>query len=338
MALADVDSEIRIILKVGAVLATIAVLIFVLIKGYTIAQSLFFPPPPQPPDEKFGKLPDLPGGQTKPGLEFRINTVDGTLPSFSDRITVYKIKREEPSLVALGNARSRVAEAGYTQNETKISALIYQWTAPAGEVLQYNLLTNNFKIYSNLLTDPAPTKLSGTAATPKGAYNTATGFLENIGVDISDIDPENFKGSYLKIVDGQLTRADGQGDAQFLRVDLYQKNINEKYKVFYPNQRSSNIFFIFRNEDDLPRIVQANFDHFVIDPGEEGVYPIKSSDAAFKDLQDGNAIILNQNENPVIDITDVTIGYYLSEQTQEYAIPIIVFIGANFTSYVQAVP
>lgn len=336
--LADIDGEIRVILKLLAVAFTVVVIIFLFVKGGTFMKDLLFPTPPAPPEQKFGKLPKIQfSTQNNLNLDYNVNTLTGTLPSFPDRINVYKIKRDEPNLVALGRVRENLRAQGFSQNETKIGETIYQWTNDTGDTIEYNLITNSFKITSNFLTDPPPIRLSGTVATKTGAYNAAMEFLQNLGEDVSDIDPENVNSTYLKIDNGQLIAAENQNDAQFIKISLFQKNIDEDYKIYYPKEGESTMSFIFRNEDDAGRIVQADFNHLVTSPDEASTYPIITSEQAFEELKKGDAIIFNQNTDPVIDIADVTLGYYLGEDNQEYLVPIIIFSGKNFKGYVPVV-
>lgn len=335
--LADIDSEVRIILKVAAGAIVVFIALFLFFQGGTIAKNLFFPTPLPPPAEKFGKLPrvEFPAQEPIKGVEYRINTLSGQLPGLGDRMKVYKIKKDPPSLVALENARNNVKEQGFTLNETKISEEVYQWNNEAGAQIQYNTVSNNFNIATNFLNEPPPALLTGNAADKEGAYNYTLSYLQKMNEDTSDFDPERSTALYLKLVNNQLTPAGSQSDAQFIKLSLFQKNI-DKYKVYYPGFSSSNMWFIYRDEDLYPIVEQASYTHLI--PGSSTTYPIKTTEQAFKDLQDGNALIFNAAPNSTIDVTDVSLGYYLGEENQEYTVPIIIFSGKDFAAYVQALP
>lgn len=335
--LAKVTSEVRIILKFLVASFIIAFSIFIFLKGGQIFKNVFFPTPLPPPEEKFGKLPRIAFPSQKfNSIEYKINTLTGGLPVFADRMIVYKFKKKVPSLVALQTAKNNLKQNGFSENETKISDSIYQWGNKTGENIQLNVQNNNFKINSNLLTNP-PSKFSGPAEKQEGAYRTATNFLQGLGIDTSDLEQEKSTLAYLKVVDGKIVVADSQKDAQYGKLNLFQENIGQNYSIYYPGVNESVMQFILRNEDGIPKIVGANFMHFVVDEKNSSSYPIKNSNEAFEDLQKGNAFIFSQNSEAVIDITDVFLGYYIGEENQQYLLPIILFKGKSFLAYVQAI-
>jgi hypothetical protein len=177
----------------------------------------------------------------------------------------------------------------------------------------------------------------GDAARKDRAFRIATDFLGNLAEETSDFDPEKSVFKYLKIVNGRLTIADSQNDAQFTRLDLMQKNIDNDYGIYYPGLTESTMYFIFRSEGS-PRMVDASFAHFIQDLEVSSTYPIKTPLEAYQDLEDGNAYVFNENEgSDPVDITDVKLGYYAGAENQQYLLPIYVFEGKNFTGYVQAI-
>ncbi len=339
--LAEVTSEVRILLKLLAASFIVITILFLFFKGGTIAKNIFFPTPPAPPEEKFGKLPKIDFPTTKTdGFDYRINTLSGNLPStgasqgqIPDRIKVYKVKIGEPSLIALSTARTNLRNVGFSNNETKLSESTYQWNNDSNETVQYNILNDNFRISSNFLTDSPPTRLSGSATTKEGAYESAVNFLSAMNEDVSDLDRSNSMSKYLRITDGQLVLADSQNNAQFIRIDLAQKDIGG-LKMYYPGFDESLMYFIYRNQDDSPKVEEAKFIHVSPDLNDSSTYPIKSPQDAFEDLKSGKAMVFNNNKNNVIDITDVSLGYYLGVENQPYLLPIMVFSGKDFKAYV----
>ncbi|HVZ67220.1 MAG TPA: hypothetical protein VG917_03065 [Patescibacteria group bacterium] len=337
--LADITEEIRIILKILAVSLIAVTAVFLFFQGGSIVKSIFFPTPPAPPEQKFGKLPpaDFPKNTTG-NPSYTINTLTGNLPeNFKDRVNVYKIVKDTPSLVALDAVREKLKSLGFDQNEAKVSDSVYQWNNANGDTIQYDIFTNNFKIYSNFLNEDPPTSVRGVASTKKGAYQTTQTFLDAIGENTTDLDPDKATISFLKIQNGQLVAADSQNDAQFVRLDLFQKDIDGKYKIYYPDLNSSPMYFIYRNEGDIPRIVDAGFTHFIPDTNASSTYPLKTPEQAYEDLKKGQGLLFNPTGAKHIDITDVQQGYYLGSNDQQYLLPIIIFEGKDFTGLVSAV-
>lgn len=336
--LADIDFEIRTLGKFFGVFLGVVILLFLIIKGGQIVKNVFFPSPPPPPEEKFGRLPPVSfPGQNPVNLEYRINTLTGKLPVLPDRVKVYKVAAPPVSLNALKNVRDRMKSIGYDQNETKVNEAVYSWSDKSGSSIQYNILNNSFKITSNVFDNP-PTILTGQASTKDGAYDTTKIFVGSLGLTIDDIDPDKTKSTYLKIDNGQLVAASSQNDAQFIRIDLFQKDQDNR-SIYFPGLTRSTMYFIYRDEGDIPSIVEAGFFHLPPDNKNFSDYGIKTADQAFSELQKGNAYIAlhNPNENPV-DITDVALGYYVGADDQTYLLPVIIFSSSSFTAYVNAIP
>lgn len=333
--LADIDSEIRAISKLAGLAFVVVAAIFLFFKGGQIFKNIFFPTPPPPPEEKFGKLPTLAfPSQLPQEFTYRMNTLSGKLPTLPDRMKVYTINQTPASLVALTTVRTSLRNVGYSLNETKISEAVYKWNNSNNTTITYNTLNNNFRISSNFLSDPAPQRITGYAATSQGAYDEAIRFLESIGEETKDIDPTAARAIYLKIENGNLIGATSQNDAQFIRIDLYQKPLDKK-SIYYSAQNQSPMYFIFKDEGGLPQIVDAAFFHYSASSNSSD-YAIKTADQAFNDLKLGNAFVLSEKKKTgTIDITDVTLGYYIGDNP-EYFLPIIVFHGDGFLAFVNA--
>ncbi len=337
-SLAQATREIRIGLKLLTASFVVIAIFFVFLKGGTIIKNLFFPTPPPPPKEEFGKLPRISFPNQNPvNIEYRINTLTGRLPIFPDRMKVYKIKKKEPSLVALQTVRGNLKILGFDENETKLSESTYQWNNRLGQTIQVNILTDNFKLSSNFLSGE-PEKISGIATKKDDAYNSSLSFLEGLNQDTSDIDRGKSTLTYLKSSQGIITRADSQNEANLSRLDLFQKDL-EKYKIYYPGLTESTMYFVFKNREGIPTMTDAHLVHLIADLASFSEYPIKTSDQAFADLKAGNSYVFNENKNAdQLDITDVFLGYYIGQEDQQYFLPIIVFKGKGFTAYVQGVP
>lgn len=328
MSLAQITSELRTTLKLFGAAVGIICVVFVVYMGASYIIKLNTPPPP--PDQKFGKLPEvLFPAQNPVKAEFRVNTIDGTLPSFPDRMTIYKTKLADPSLGALQTTKQKAASAGFDQNETKISDSLYQWTDEKGRILQMDIYTNNFKLSSNFLASP-PIPFS-TEIDKKMAVENVYSFLNSLGFELDDIDPELSQVSFLKLENGNIAPVDNQNDANLISVDLFQKKLDEK-PIFYPEGlNKSTMNFLLQNNN----IVDADFTNYPPDNSDSATYPIISSSEALEKLKNGNAFIIeNENNSSVIDITNVESGYYIGNEIQQYFLPIAVFKGKNFLAYV----
>lgn len=335
--LVQITKEARLILKIGGALAILGIIIFLGFKGGSFIQNTFFPKPAAPPEEKFGKLPNIIfPNQTEPVPSFRINTISGLLPAFPQTLKVYKLKLNAPGITALQSARTRAASLGYSQNQQAVSQTVYRWNkASSNSVLTYNIMSLGFSVSSNYLSNSdIPT---GEVANKEAVLRTINNFIDALQTDKSDIDFNNATFSYFVISSGQLVDVFSPESAQVVKIYLAQNPV-DNLKIFYPTTNSSLLYFVVAKPSDM-EVVEANFNHFTPNLGESSTYPVKSADNAYEDLKSGKGYILSGSQDQIVDITDVALGYYLSDDpNQTYLMPIIVFLGKNnFTAYVSAI-
>ncbi len=335
MSLVQITKESRIVLKVGAALAAVIFIIFLLFKGGIFVRDTFFPAPPPPPDEKFGKLPPITfpqqSGETLP--EFRINTVSGVLPSFPSSFRVYKLKENTGGITSLQTAKTRMVSLGYDQNPQALSPSLYRWTKSSqGSLLTYDIISLNFTLNSNYLNSNPQLGSSDKEAISR----TVTGFIDSLGSDKSDLDTKNAPYLYYTVSNGQLSEVSPES-ASVVKIYLPQNPV-DKYNIYYPTNKPSLLYFVIVSPKD-PVVAEASYNHFAPDLNTFSYYPLKSANAAYDDLKNGKGAIINSTTDSIVDITDVALGYYLgNESSKKYLMPIIIFMGRNnFKAYVSAV-
>lgn len=335
--LANVTRETRLILKIGGVILGAGFLIYLLFQGYSLVKRLTSPP--APPLQAFGKLPpsSFPSVGTA-GIQFRINTIDGSLPSFSDRANVYKLIMPQAGLLDLSNTKATLESAGFIENQTKISDTLYQWTqSKTGVIIQYDIVTKNFIISSQYLTNLS---LSSSAIIPgvEDIKKDILSFLQVINVDTSDIDIEKSTVTYLQNNGGQLVEAENLANAKYARIQLVQKMVGDIPFVYEaPNSSLLNFVVSYPTQSSM-LVVEGQFFHYRINLDEKSDYPIKTSTQAFEDLKNGNGYMVNPKNLTEADITNVELRYYVSREMKGYLLPVYLFTGINFTGYVEAIP
>ncbi len=338
MSLAQITREARFSLKIGGIVIGTLVLIFLIFQGGLYIKKSLFPQAPTPAEEKFGALPALSFPESTNSLpEFKLNTISGKFPSFPSTILVYKLQQRTPKISDFQSARNRAASLGYTQNQQSVTQSLYKWSKPnINNVLFYNITSLNFSVESDYLTDPnlTPSSLSNT----EDVTGTVLSFINTLGSNTSDIDMSKSPIFYYNIHNGQLVEAESAITATVARVFLAQKNVNE-LPIYYPTSNPSTLY-VTTISDNTSGIVDANYNHFLPDLNDSSTYKLRSADEAFEDLKKGKGYIVRPTTASTIDITDISLGYYLSTETsQKYLMPIIVFTGANnFQAYVNALP
>lgn len=337
MSLAQVTKETRLTLKIGGAIVALLLIGFLVFQGGTIFKDQFFPKPPAPPENKYGKLAPIQFPQSKNSIPtFKVNTVSGVLPIFPLTINVYKLQQYIPTITALQTGRARAEALGYTQNQQVVSTNVYKWTKTGeNNILTYDIVSLNFSVNSDFVTNP--TLIAGDLSNSGNLIDGAAGFIDALGADKSDIDFSKSVFSYFFIANSQLTEVKEPASASVAQVYLVQNPIGE-LPIYYPTA-SPSLLSVTLSGPKPEDVVAASYNHFTPDLNEHSTYSLKSADQALQELQEGKGYIVRPTTATSVDITDVTLGYYLSDDpTQKYLMPIIVFNGANnFQAYVSAV-
>jgi len=322
-------------------LIVIILLVFTFRTGRAI-KNFFLPPGPPPPTVAFGKVTNVPFPQnvTQDQLIYEIDTISGVLPSFPTQLKVYKTIQKEPSFFNLQRAKDKVSRVGFRGAEQKKSENEYQWVEE-GELLRsitMNIITQNFTLTSFYPTYP-PVVKGENIPDESGAQEIAKNFLASMDLLPSDIDISKTKTELFSLKDGILIPASSLSTAQIIRVDLFQKDRDE-IPMYYPRPPYSAMSFLVSSDTgrEFNAVVDGKFYYQAFDEKGE-TYPIKTAEMAFEELKQGKGYIasfLGSDRN--VKITEISLGYYLSDQKQDFILPIIVFKGdGSFYGFVNAI-
>ncbi len=295
--------------------------------------------PPPPPTAAFGKLPPIsfPEGNTNKSLTYSIDTVTGSLPVFPDRANVYKTIPPPPDLLALNKATEKVLDAGFTSKGTQISQDFYQWsiTEDSGlpKKIVFDISSSNFNLSSPFLSD-LKVLSANNLPNQTAAVNAAQNFLSNLNSIPQDLDLEKTTTTLLAIKGGTTVPTTSLSNTQVIEVSFFQKDINS-IPIVYPDTNSSTMR-VFVAGGDSPQVIKADFFHQNIST-DSATYSILSSNEAYEKLKNGDAYISYGGTNENVSINKVSLGYYLSDQAQDYVMPVVIFRGNGFTAYVSAV-
>lgn len=322
----------RSILKWGIILIALffIFLFFFRAVGGDIKEYFF----PTAPTVKFGKLPKIvfPQSQINKKITYSLNTLSGKLPNFPKSVKVYKTIPFTPSLLSLKNAQERVAKINFREPPVPLSDTSYQWNLSNGDKIIMDVVSSNFSYSSsslfNLSTDTLPDK--------NLAITKATSFLENISSLPGDIDSAKTKTTPLSIENSTFVLASSLSTARIIRVDFFQKNVND-LPILYPNPFQSTMSVLIGSDGYEGIVVQANFSHQDISE-IYATYPIKTAEEALSQLKEGKVYIAGYYGEGKVLINNIFLGYYMGNDLQTYLMPIIVFQGDNgFVAYISAV-
>lgn len=330
--------------KVLAILAMIVggiVLIAIIFNiGKSIKEALY-PTPVAPPTVSFGKLPSIifPQSISQQQVNYSLETVTGDFPAFPDRVTVYKLEQPVSSLLDLQNTQDVITKLNYDPTtQQQLSDTQYQWTNTDAlpKTLTVNIVTKDFSLTSDFLNNPEATN---TANLPdeSDAIAQAKAFVDGLYGFPGDIDSGKTKTSLFYTNNGVLASADSLSNADFIRVDFFQKNVNN-LPIYYPQPSQSLMNLMIAGESDAPQVVQAQFVHKAIG-SDNATYPIITAKQAFDALKKGEAYIPSGPTTGTILIRNISLGYYIGDYDEQYLMPIIVLQGDNgFFAYVNALP
>ena len=326
------------LLKWGGIFIAGLVIIVVFIQMFLMVKEIIFPTPPPKPTVAFGKLdPQLfPINVNNKKFTYKINTLSGYLPAFDNQIKVYKIKTFTPDLLSLQSATAKVAVVGFTANPIQLSNTSYQWnnTTQFGlsQSIKMDIVDDNFTLASDFLSNQSA--LSGALSKEAATITAANDYLSQINSSPADIDSTKTQTSFFAIQNSVLMPATSLANAQAIRVDFFQKDVNS-LPIVYEQPNLSDINVLVGPND---QIFQAQY-FYQTPTKESATYPIITSTQAYQELQSGNAYIASYDgTSTTVSITDASLAYYMSSQNQSYLMPVFVFQGSdNFTAYVPAV-
>jgi len=304
------------------------------------------PPPPPPPTVAFGVLPKvkfpedkLPIGKEK--LTFRLETIEGSLPSLPNVGKVYFMPVGRPNLLALDRANEKARKMGFRGQPQTVNETLYRWTNEAvpPTTLEMNINHGNFQLRYPYETDQT-ILTNKNLPTNEQAAQEAKNFLRTNGLLTADLATGSAEFDYLNLTPNGLTPAPSLSEADLLRVNIFRADL-DNLKIFPPNPKNSLVSFLFSGSREMgKRIIEINYIHFPLEREIVATYPLKPVNNAWQEIQakEGYFANLGQNENGQITIRKVYLAYYDSEEPQNYLQPIYVFEGdRNFFAYVEAV-
>lgn len=358
----------------------VILLLVIFFKIGNFIHSILFPPKISPPNEAYGKIPPIafPQSTVKGEFTYSINTVDGSLPqNFPDRVIVYPMIISQPNLLNLDDAKAKIQslnfvdQTGNPLTEIPRGGPFYEWDEPIGfqRRIVYNIVNQNFNMTSNYLSSLTVLNAQN-LGDQNAAVSTVQDFLGSINQLPSDVDlsltqnpnqnnPYTTTPQLYSVTSGQLSPTSSLADAQVIRVDIYQKEIDysltagqnqdlSHYQNFdltmpiiYPHPPFSTMNFLVASGPSEADVVSAIFNHQNINtsPDKTGTYPIKDAQTAFDELKNGKGYIASYTGtgNQIL-ITNVFLAYYMGENQQDYLEPVIVFEGQDgFFAYVPAI-
>jgi hypothetical protein len=331
---------------------------FMIVGGINLYRT-FNPVKLPPPESKWGLLPQLKMKQVQieGDPKYILDTQNGDLPKFPDRLKVYPLIKAQSNLMSEDKVKTLASDLQFTGDPNKLSNSVLRWVDGANErTLQADIVSKNF-----ILETPAPRISNIIAGTPSinsdDAIKTVDGFL-NSKIFLSPTDLKNlaYETVPTQVNLGQIREAKNvTSSAKLMKVNVYiqvpnakksAKDPDIKYRILGPNPRDSLISFTVTNsEPPVYKYPLINFTYWEPDYASGSEYYISPIQDVWTAIQNGAGIISyvrTRNGDyyvPVdrlglskIEIRDVYLAYYMSPEYSDYLQPIYVFQGQLTTS------
>lgn len=300
-----------------------------------------FPAPPPPVTVKYGKLSKIPfpKSDSTPRLIYTLETPEGGLPKVSTQTKVYFMPKPNPNLLSLDIAKEKANSLGFSGEPQQVSDTIYRFkNADFPSNLEMNIVTGSFSISYDLNSDRTP--LDAIPPAPEVAASNFRALLSN-----SNLFPVDLTGptahDFLKLSGGKFVTALALSESNVVKVNLFRKSYDNMPSMT-GNPNESNVWAIFSGaQNKNQQVIASEYHYLPVDETQSSTYPIKTPDAAFSELQNGQGFIANLGLNKdggSLKIRKVYLAYFDPEVETNFFQPIYVFEGDNgFFGYVPAV-
>lgn len=313
----------------------------------TIGRNLWLklnPPPPPAPTVSFGKLPKLvfPKSDSKEPIKltFKLETIQGGLPTLSDAGKVYFMPQKNPNLLDPERAYDLAQKMGFSEAPETVSQVLYRWKSSGfPSILEMNINTGNFHLTYDYQNDEE-ILTSKNLPTDQQAAGEAKNFLVSNGLLADDLAEGTAEFDYLLLNNGQVSPVSSVSEANLVRVNLFRSDL-DSLTILPPNPKKALISFLFSSARTTgKRVIEINYTYSPLEREAFGTYPLKTVSQAWNELQDGGGFLAHlegSQEEPII-VRKIYLAYYDSPEPQHYFQPIYVFEGdRNYFGYVPAI-
>ncbi len=326
---------------------------FLIVQGINVYRMIN-PPKLPVPASSFGQLPQLKMTrvQIEGNPEYILDTQNGNLPNFADRLKVYPLIQPQPTLLSEQKIKQLAADLQFTGASSKLTNSVFRWVDGTNtRTFQADAVTKNFKL------ETPPFRISNIVSTTSSiteadAIESVEGFLKS-KVLLSQTDLANI--AYVTIPTqvnlGQIRESKSTAtSAKLLKVDAYieipgtkssTRDPDVKYRVLGPNPKDSLISFTTTNNNNMAfKYPIVNFTYWEPDYTNGSEYYLTPIQDVWAAIQSGNGITSYVRTRsgdyyvPIerlavsrIEIRDIYLAYYMQPEYTPYLQPVYVFEG-----------
>jgi hypothetical protein len=317
----------------------IAIILIPIVSG--IAKRIYLslnPPPPEPPTVIYGKLPPLvfPPTDNTATVSYKLETISLSLPALPDQGKVYVVGINKSRLLELDRIKQKIAPLGFVNDPQQLDETNFLFVHPKIPAkLVVNVISRGFAFRYDwtIDTEPLPVK---TVPQGNAAVAEAKEYFQRLGLLEADLASGNGRFQYLVATGSAMVPTDSFFEAQFVRVDLFRDNRDEM-PIVTAGGDTAPVSLIISGHTNERKYIQANYQYSQLLENSFSTYPLKGVETAWQELLVGKGYIAKRTIPNVI-IRKVYMGYYESNEPQQFMQPVYVFEGdGGFLAYVPAV-
>lgn len=301
----------------------------------------YHPAPPAPATVSFGKLAKIqfPQNNLATPQEYVLETPNGQLPTLALQAKVYLNPYQQPSFLAFDRAKEKASQLGFVAEPVAISSQVYRWNKNTvfPTTLEIDIFSGIFSLTSDWQSDQSILKEKA-LMNKDTAILEAKSILKSLGILENDLAEGKGEASFLSYSGGKMITAPSLSEADFIKVEIFRKDIEEMPVLTADPQKGIASFIFSGSTNTAKKIIEAKINYFPVNYESWATYPLKSSSQAWEELKQGQAFITSfTNTNPKVTIRRIYLGYFDSEEPQDYLQPVIIFEGdQNFQALLPA--
>lgn len=352
------------LIKTVIVFVSVVALYYTSVYTYTAIKNAYlriFPPAPETPESKFGKLPVLKftSLELKGNPTYTLSTNNARFPNFKDRIKVYPITEPKASLLSESNIKNLAKDLGFTSEYTKLNDAEFEWVDGNNKrSFRANVVTGNYTVASDF--EKLESAMSNVPAiTQKDASTKVLNFIRSKGLFTTDeLNALNLQYTPVNIKFGKIQDlTEFPNLAKIFKVDIIRsvaildktENPNKpkilaSYRIYGPSAKDSSMTIYVTNHQTVFKYPIMDVTKWQIDYSRGSEYFLSNISAVWDAVKHNKGVVaklkLNSSDNfevkdigdvASVDIRNVTLSYYEPKEYIKYLQPIYVFEG-TFTT------
>ncbi len=327
-----------------SIVALIAYIILRFIFGVVMTTIVaLLPPKPPKANNAFGPLMSIQYPLEASGssdIQYRLGTIDGTVPEASGTAKVYFMPKEKPNLLGLSTIKALAAQFKFTAEPVEKEKTIYEWidTADPLRTLVINSVSKHLELSYDFGNDLTLFAEKNFPSKDK-IVSDAMKLLQKNNLFPADISPFTAKVVYLKLIGGNLVPTTSTSDADAVKIDFFRNPV-DAMRVVTADPTTGIISLTFSGSSDTQkRLIGLSWRYWPVTYSLSGRYKLINAGTAWNTLLAGSGFVAaNPQKATNVTIRNMYLAYYDSYDSQLFLQPIFVFEGeGGFIGYVSAV-